>query len=105
MTAANYPLGPEERALLLFEDHRAVRQLAPNPTIVLIGTRDLLDLLEQAHRIQSADAVYDLARAAGREASQLSLVGGLTAEQRTAFERVMARARPVGEILRRTSES
>lgn len=67
-------LSPAERALLLTEDDKVLRQvlvLQPelSDRIIPITTRDFLIGLEAAGRINSADEVYRAAEAAGREAS------------------------------------
>jgi hypothetical protein len=61
------PLGTDERALLLSDDRDAERLSIVDPTkLILLTTWDYLRQLEQAQRIQSADAVIAVVREAGR---------------------------------------
>ncbi len=62
----NYPLAEQERALLLSDDrNRRVVVIDPD-RLILLTTWDYLRQLEEAQRIQSADAVIEAVRAAGR---------------------------------------
>ncbi|PJN93860.1 hypothetical protein CNY89_17965, partial [Amaricoccus sp. HAR-UPW-R2A-40] len=68
-------LRSNERAILITEDDRVLRQalvFQPELTdrMIPITTRDFLEGLEQAQRIQSVEAVYRRAEDAGRHASQ-----------------------------------
>lgn len=72
-------LGASERALLMMEDDRALRRvLLPGAAavgrMIPLTTRDFLDALEEAQRIQSADEVYRAAEDAGRFASRNTIL-------------------------------
>lgn len=61
------PLGPQERALLLSDDRDVERMVVVDPDrLILLTTWDYLRQLEQAQRIQSADAVIEAVRETGR---------------------------------------
>lgn len=61
------PLGAQERALLLSDDRDVRRLVVADPDrLILLTTWDYLRELEQAQRIQSADAVIAAVREAGR---------------------------------------
>jgi hypothetical protein len=63
----NYPLAHSERALLLSDDRDIGRVIVIDPDrLILLTTWDYLRQLEEAQRIQSADAVIEAVRAAGR---------------------------------------
>ena len=63
----NYPLAELERAILLSDDRDVDRIVVVDPQkIILLTTWDYLRQLEAARRIQSADAVFEAARARGR---------------------------------------
>jgi hypothetical protein len=63
-----------EVAILLTEDDEVIRgrfiSKDERHRIVVVTTRDLLESLEDSQLINSADAVYDLAKAGGRIASK-----------------------------------
>jgi hypothetical protein len=62
----NYPLAQHERALAQRRPrHRAGDWIDPD-RLILLATWDYLRQLEEAQRIQSADAVIEAVRAAGR---------------------------------------
>jgi len=61
----NYPLAEEERAILLSNDRDVDRVVDPQKVSVLT-TGDYPRQLEEAHRIQSADAVFEAAGERGR---------------------------------------
>lgn len=62
-----YPLAQYERALLLGDDRDIGRVIVIDPDkLILLTTWDDLLQLEEAQRIQSADAVIEAVRAAGR---------------------------------------
>lgn len=72
-------LGPDERAILMTEDDRVLRQVLVTESeltkkMIPITTRDFLEGLEQAQRIQSVEAVYQRAEDAGRHATQRSVL-------------------------------
>jgi hypothetical protein len=59
----NYPLADNARALLLSDDRDAERLLVFEPEkAILLTTWDYLRQLEEAQRIQSADAVLEVVR-------------------------------------------
>jgi hypothetical protein len=63
----NFPLAEAERAILLSDDRDVDRIVVIDPQkIILLTTWDYLRQLEAARRIQSADAVFEAARARGR---------------------------------------
>jgi hypothetical protein len=63
----NYPLAEHERALLLSDDRDIGRVIVVDPDRLILLTKwDYLRQLEEAHRIQSADAVMAAVREAGR---------------------------------------
>ncbi len=89
-------LAPAERALLLTEDDKVLRQvlvLEPelSDRIIPLTTRDFLVELESAGRINSADEVYRAAEAAGRRASAREILTRQTVGRgdavREAFEK------------------
>lgn len=60
----NFPLAEEERAVLLSDDRDVDRVVVIDPQkIILLTTWDYLRQLEEARRIQSADAVFEAAPA------------------------------------------
>jgi hypothetical protein len=64
-----YPLAEQERALLLSDDRDVGRVVAIDPDrLILLTTWDYLRQLEEAQRIQSADAGGAVVREAGRNA-------------------------------------
>lgn len=66
-TIRNYPLTEDERAILLSDDRDVERIVVIDPQkVVLLTTWDYLCQLEEAQRIQSADAVFEAAREKGR---------------------------------------
>ncbi len=63
----HYPLPEDARALLLGDDRDVERFLVFEPEkTILLTTWDYLQQLEEAQRIQSADAVMEAVRASGR---------------------------------------
>ena len=61
------PMEDDERALLLSDDRDAERLAVIDPRkLILLTTWDYLRQLEEARRIQSADAIIAAARASGR---------------------------------------
>ncbi len=63
----SYPLANDARALLLSDDRDVERLLVFEPEkAILLTTWDYLRQLEEAQRIQSADAVMEAVRQAGR---------------------------------------
>lgn len=90
-------LEPNERALLVTEDDRVLRRalvVEPelNQRLIPITTRDFLEGLESAHRINSADEIYRRAEDAGRLASRRAALADQHAQARDAVQQVMARS-------------
>lgn len=67
----------DEKAVLLCEETAVMRRIVvqDRERIVELTTLDFLTLLEQEQRIQSADAVFDRAIAAGRTPSRVEKFG------------------------------
>ncbi len=85
-----YPLGAQDRALLLSDDRDAERLSVIDPDrLILLTTWDYLRQLEEARRIQSADAVMDAVRAAGRMPSKRNLWDDHDPVVRDAVRRVL----------------
>ncbi len=65
-------LSGDERAILLCEETAVTRRISirERDRLVELSTMDFLRVLEQERRIQSADAVFDRALAAGRSPSR-----------------------------------
>lgn len=65
-------LSGSERAVLLCEETAITRRISirERDRLIELSTMDFLKLLEQERRIQSADAVFDRALAAGRSPSR-----------------------------------
>jgi hypothetical protein len=93
------PVGPDERALLLMEDPKAVRIINPSSVVITLSTRDYLDALEAEHRIQSADQIYARAHAALRCPGQSSFLAAQPPAHRQAVLDALRTARPIGEIM------
>lgn len=89
--------GPDDRALLLSDDRDVQRLLVVDPErLILLTTWDFLRQLEEAQRIQSADAVIELVRAAGRNPVQRDLWTGHEAEIRDAVKAILDKSRDTG---------
>lgn len=87
-----YPLQADERALLLSDDRDAERLSIVDPDrLILLTTWDYLRQLEEAQRIQSADAVMAAVREAGRNPSKRDLWSGHDPEVRDAVKSILAR--------------
>jgi predicted nucleic acid-binding protein len=83
-----------EAALLLSDDRDARRLVVVDPArIVLLTTWDYLRLLEEVQRIQSADAVMDAVRAAGRNPPARGLFANHPPEVRDAVREILRQAR------------
>jgi hypothetical protein len=90
----NLRLPENARVLLLSDDRDAERLLAYEPEkAILLTTWDYLRQLEEAQRIQSADAVIEAVRAAGRNPPQRDLWSDHDPEIREAVKVVLSRAR------------
>lgn len=88
---------PDERALLLSDDRDVQRLLVVDPErIILLTTWDFLRQLEEAQRIQSADAVIERVRDAGRNPMQRGLWTGHDPEIRDAVRAILDKSRNSG---------
>jgi len=88
------PLMEHERALLLSDDRDAERLSVVDPErLILLTTWDYLRQLEEAQRIQSAEAVMASVRAAGRTPSKRDLWSNHDPDVRDAVKSILARAR------------
>ena len=88
-----YPLSEQERALLLSDDRDAERLSIVDPEkLILLTTWDYLRQLEEAQRIQSADAVMAAVREAGRHPPTRDLWAGHDPEIREAVKRIITSA-------------
>ncbi len=89
----NYPLAEKERAILLSDDRDVDRVIVIDPRrIILLTTWDYLRQLEEAGRIQSADAVFEAARQRGRHPPVLDIWSQHDPEVRQAVQAALARA-------------
>ncbi|MHB8886896.1 MAG: hypothetical protein ACYC5H_17770 [Methylovirgula sp.] len=89
----NYPLADTERALLLSDDRDLDRVIVVDPQkLILLTTWDYLRQLEEAQRIQSAEAVLEAVREAGRHPSTRDLWSQHDPEIRDAVRGVIERA-------------
>lgn len=89
----NYPLPDDARALLLSDDRDVERLVVVDPDrLILLTTWDYLRQLEEAQRIQSADAVWDAAREAGRNPPRRDLWSNHDPEIREAVKDMLSRA-------------
>lgn len=87
------PLATQERALLLSDDRDVERMMVLDPDrLILLTTWDYLRQLEQARRIQSADAVIEAVRAAGRNPPSRDIWNQHDPEIRDAVRAVIERA-------------
>ncbi len=88
-----YPLGAQDRALLLSDDRDAERLSVADPErLILLTTWDYLRQLEEAQRIQSADAVIAAVRAAGRTPSTRDLWVDHDPDIRDAVKKILDRS-------------
>lgn len=89
----SFPLAEQERALLLSDDRDAERLMVLDPDrLVLLTTWDYLRQLEAARRIQSAEAVIEAAREAGRNPPTREIWSRHDPEIRDAVRAVIERA-------------
>jgi hypothetical protein len=91
-------LAEGERAVLLTEDDRVLRRVLVveaelTARMIPITTRDFLEAMEAARRINSADEIYRRASDAGRLASRCAALADQHAAARAAVERLV-RTRP-----------
>ena len=85
-----YPLADRDRALLLSDDRDAERLSIVDPQrLVLMGTWDFLRQLEEARRIQSADAVRSAVLAAGLSLPTRDLFGRHDPDVREAVREIL----------------
>jgi hypothetical protein len=85
-----YPLEAGERALLLSDDRDAERLSVVDPgRLVSLTTWDYLCQLEEAQRIQSADAVIAAVREAGRNPATRDLWSRHDPEIRDAVKTIL----------------
>jgi len=92
-------LAPHERAVLITEDDRVLRRVLVleaelTARMIPLTTRDYLDGLEAAGRINSADDVYRRAEDAGRLASRRVALADQHEQARAAVERLLRRSPP-----------
>jgi len=93
-------LGPGEKGLFLIEDGQLMTQhflTADKERVIPITTHDLLALLEEAHRIQSAASILARAREAGRTIRRYELYREHPEEIRDAVRAVIERAHQRGD--------
>jgi hypothetical protein len=89
----NYPLAETERALLLSDDRDLDRVVVVDPQkLILLTTWDYLRQLEEAQRIQSAEAVFEAVREAGRHPPTRDLWSQHDPEIQDAVRAVIERA-------------
>jgi len=89
-----YPMAQDARALLLSDDRDAERLVVFVPErAILLTTWDYLRQLEDAQRIQSADAVIEAVRAAGRNPALRDLWSDHDPEIRDAVKAIITRTR------------
>jgi hypothetical protein len=87
------PMAANERALLLSDDRDAERLVIIDPEkLILLTTWDYLRQLEEAQRIQSADAIIATVRAAGRNPPTRDLWSQHDPDVRDAVQAIIARA-------------
>jgi hypothetical protein len=89
-------LAPDERAILVTEDDRVLRRVLVieaelTARMIPITTRDFLEGMESARRINSADEVYRRAEDAGRLASKRAALADQHERARAAVDRLLRR--------------
>lgn len=88
----SYPLHMDDRALLLSDDRDAERLSIVDPDkLILLTTWDYLRQLEEAQRIQSAEATMEVVRQAGRNPSTRNLWALHDPDIRDAVKRIIVR--------------
>jgi hypothetical protein len=88
-----FPLAEHERAILLSDDRDVNRVVVIDPQkIILLTTWDYLRQLEEARRIQSADAVFEAARERGRHPPAVDIWSQHDPEIRDAVRAAIERA-------------
>jgi hypothetical protein len=89
----NFPFADNAKALLLSDDRDAERMVMIEPEkAILLTTWDFLRQLEEAQRIQSADAVMEAVRKLGRNLPKRDLWSDHDPEVRDAIRAVIERA-------------
>lgn len=84
---------PDDRALLLSDDRDVERLVVIDPDrLILMTTWDYLRQLEDAQRIQSAEAVLELVRESGRHPAQRDLWSSHDPEVKDAVKAILDRA-------------
>lgn len=92
---------PDDRALLLSDDKDVERLVVIDKNrLILLTTGDFLRQLEAAHRIQSADQVLALVRAAGRTPSERGLWDQHDPQVKDAVRSLLEQARQDGPVKR-----
>ncbi|MBV9735456.1 MAG: hypothetical protein JO209_06060 [Acidisphaera sp.] len=91
-------LAAEERAILITEDDRVLRRvLVTNAELtakmIPITTRDFLEAMQEAQRINSVEEVYRRAEDAGRLASRRAALGDQHEQARAAVDKLLRRSR------------
>lgn len=95
----DWKLADEQRAILISDDRDMGRIVVIDPTqIILLTTWDFLRQLEEGQRIQSADAVMQAARDAGRHPPTRGLWDHHAADIQDAIRAVIARAHGTDEV-------
>jgi hypothetical protein len=89
-------LAPHERAILITEDDRALRRALVveaelTAKMIPIATRDFLEGMERAHRINSAEEVYRRAEDAGGLAGCRAALADQPHRAREAVDRLLRR--------------
>jgi hypothetical protein len=88
-----FPMAEHERAILLSDDRDVSRVVVIDPQkIILLTTWDYLRQLEEARRIQSADAVFEAARERGRHPPAIDIWSQHDPEIRDAVRAAIERA-------------
>jgi hypothetical protein len=88
-----FPMAEHERAILLSDDRDVSRVVVIDPQkIILLTTWDYLRQLEEARRIQSADAVFEAARERGRHPPAIDIWSQHDPEIRDAVRSAIERA-------------
>jgi hypothetical protein len=81
---------PGDRAILLTDDRGTRRLIVTEPEkIVLLTTLDFLRRMEEARKLQSADAIIEEARARGRNPATFELFAGHDPEVRDAVRAIL----------------
>jgi hypothetical protein len=92
-------LAPDERAVLVTEDDRVLRRILVleaelTARMIPITTRDFLEGMEEAQRINSAEDVYRRAEDAGRLANRRAALADQHEQARRAVDQLLRRSGP-----------